>query len=275
MDQTMVMLSPNSLLDAEGDADSSFGETAWPGNDAAETQAADALCEMGAIEVSQTDGYSSQTMELCLPGHPAALTASQTRAESIKPKQFLNNKPLSLVDRSRRLLRSNARHPTQTTYLFHTHPRRNYPIAAPVLSSQISDASSLDLFRLERRREPTFAMTDTASLRKIGFARFYEAIPVLDNANRAVHNFIQISEIAKNEASLPLDEAGAEQWRDRQTFHSSMIAAKLTENAAQRIDAYHIDRVQSLIRAVRANFKPEGSGTYVTLQRRLLSVTRQ
>jgi hypothetical protein len=77
----MDMLSPNSLLDAEGDVDSSFGEFSWPGNNAAETQAADALCEMGATEVSQNDGHPSQIMEPCLPEYPAALTASQTRAE--------------------------------------------------------------------------------------------------------------------------------------------------------------------------------------------------
>lgn len=53
-----------------------------------------------------------------------------------------------------------------------------------------------------------------------------------------------------------------------------MIAAKLTHNAAQRINAFEITRVQTLIKAVKENFKPEGSGTYVNLQRRYMSLPR-
>jgi hypothetical protein len=44
----MDVPSPNSLLDAEGDVDSSFGET-FPEENTAEAQAADALCTMGGV----------------------------------------------------------------------------------------------------------------------------------------------------------------------------------------------------------------------------------
>ncbi|KAJ5481389.1 hypothetical protein N7475_000201 [Penicillium sp. IBT 31633x] len=53
-----------------------------------------------------------------------------------------------------------------------------------------------------------------------------------------------------------------------------MIAAKLTHNAAQRINPFEIPRVQTLIKAVKEYFKPEGSGTYVNLQRRYMSLAR-
>ncbi|KAJ5202875.1 hypothetical protein N7449_004954 [Penicillium cf. viridicatum] len=53
-----------------------------------------------------------------------------------------------------------------------------------------------------------------------------------------------------------------------------MITAKLTHNAAQRINAFKIPRVQALLKAVQDNFKPEGSGTYVSLQRRYIALTR-
>ena len=53
-----------------------------------------------------------------------------------------------------------------------------------------------------------------------------------------------------------------------------MITAKLTHNAAQRINAFEIPRVQVLLKAVQDNFKPEGSGTYVNLQRRYMALTR-
>jgi hypothetical protein len=80
--------------------------------------------------------------------------------------------------------------------------------------------------------------------------------------------------VAKDDAIPPLEEEEAQQWSHRQTFYSAMIAAKLTHNAAQRINAFEIIRVQSLIKAVKENFKPEGSGTYVSLQRRYMSLTR-
>jgi hypothetical protein len=68
--------SPNSLLDAEGDVDSSFGETS-PEEDTAETRAADALCTMGGVNVGQADEHAGPAVELCLP-HTAVPTASQT-----------------------------------------------------------------------------------------------------------------------------------------------------------------------------------------------------
>lgn len=73
----MDIPSPNSLLDAEGDVDSSFGETS-PEDNTAKTQAAEALCALGIINVRQADDSASPTMELCLPEHTAASTASQT-----------------------------------------------------------------------------------------------------------------------------------------------------------------------------------------------------
>lgn len=79
--QTIERLSPNSLLDAEGDTKSNFSEMPEHQDDAAATQAAGVLCEMGAIDASQGDGHTSQAMEPCLPEHPAALTASKTSAE--------------------------------------------------------------------------------------------------------------------------------------------------------------------------------------------------
>jgi hypothetical protein len=54
-----------------------------------------------------------------------------------------------------------------------------------------------------------------------------------------------------------------------------MITAKLTHNAAQRINAASIHQVQSLLTAVKKGFKPEGSGTYVNLQRQYMSLTRK
>jgi hypothetical protein len=54
-----------------------------------------------------------------------------------------------------------------------------------------------------------------------------------------------------------------------------MITAKLTHNAAQRINAFEILQVQLLIKAVKDHFKPEGTGTYVNLQRRYMSLTRE
>src|SRR5262245_22685652 len=76
----MDILSPNSLLDAEGDVDSSFGETS-PEDNTAETQAADVLCALGIVNVRQADDSASTTMELCLLEHTAASTASQTEED--------------------------------------------------------------------------------------------------------------------------------------------------------------------------------------------------
>jgi hypothetical protein len=70
-------MSPDSLMDAEGDVDSSLGETSWPESDAAETQAG-VLCNIGAIDGSQASGHTS--IASGLPEHPAATTASQMGA---------------------------------------------------------------------------------------------------------------------------------------------------------------------------------------------------
>jgi hypothetical protein len=123
-------------------------------------------------------------------------------------------------------------------------------------------------------------MTDAAKFEQIGLNAFYNAIPTLDNANdwskwnQKVKEFIRISPLAKDGGAPPTEEEEVQQWSRRQTFYASMIAAKLTHNAAQRINAFDITRVQSLIKAVKDNFKPEGSGTYVNLQRRYMSLTR-
>lgn len=121
---------------------------------------------------------------------------------------------------------------------------------------------------------------DSNKFEQLGLSSFYHAIPTLDNANdwsqwnQKVKEFLRISPVAKDDAIPPLEEEEAQQWSHRQTFYSAMIAAKLTHNAAQRINACEITRVQSLIKAVKEHFKPEGSGTYVNLQRRYMSLTR-
>ncbi|KAF2681099.1 hypothetical protein K458DRAFT_406838 [Lentithecium fluviatile CBS 122367] len=76
MDETIDVPSPNSLLDAEGDVDSSFGETS-PEENTAQTQAADALCTMGGVNTGQANEHADPAVELCLP-HTAASTTSQT-----------------------------------------------------------------------------------------------------------------------------------------------------------------------------------------------------
>ncbi|CAG9948808.1 unnamed protein product, partial [Clonostachys rosea f. rosea IK726] len=124
-------------------------------------------------------------------------------------------------------------------------------------------------------------MTDIARFEQFGLNSFYNAIPTLDNAsdwfkwNQKVKEFIQISAVAEDGAEPPLGEEDAQQWDHRQKFYSAMLTAKLTHNAAQRINAFEIHRVYSLIKAVKENFKPEGSGTYINLQRRYMSLTRE
>jgi len=76
----MNIPSPNSHLDAEGDVDSSFGKTSLEDN-TAETQASDALCALGIVNVRQADDSASTTMELYIPEHTAASTASQTEED--------------------------------------------------------------------------------------------------------------------------------------------------------------------------------------------------
>jgi hypothetical protein len=124
-------------------------------------------------------------------------------------------------------------------------------------------------------------MTDTAKFEQFGLNSFYNAIPTLDNANdwlkwhQKVKEFIQISAVAEDRAEPPLEEEDAQQWDRRQKSYPAMPTAKLTHNAAQRTSAFEIHRVHSLIKAVKENFKPEGSGTYVNLQRRYMSLRRE
>ncbi|CAI6013798.1 unnamed protein product, partial [Clonostachys chloroleuca] len=124
-------------------------------------------------------------------------------------------------------------------------------------------------------------MTDIAKFEQFGLNTFYNAIPTLDNSNdwfkwnQKVKEFIQISAVAEDGTDPPLEEEDAQQWDRRQKFYSAMITAKLTHNAAQRINAFEIHRVHSLLKAVKQNFKPEGSGTYVNLQRRYMALTRE
>jgi hypothetical protein len=109
----------------------------------------------------------------------------------------------------------------------------------------------------------------------------HDNIPVLDNAgdwfrwNQKVNEFIGISPVADDGVVPPIEEDEARQWTHRQKFYSAMITAKLTHNAAQRINAFEISQVQPLVKAVEDHFKPEGTGTYVNLQRRYMSLTRE
>ena len=123
-------------------------------------------------------------------------------------------------------------------------------------------------------------MTDIAKFEQFGLNSFYNDIPVLDNASdwfkwsQKVNEFIRISAIADDEPTPPEQAEEAQKWTHRQKFYSVMITAKLTHDAAQRVGAFKITRVQLLLKAVKDNFKPEGSGTYVQLQRRYMSLTR-
>jgi hypothetical protein len=123
-------------------------------------------------------------------------------------------------------------------------------------------------------------MTDAIKFEQIGLSAFYNAIPTLDNANdwfkwnQKVKEFIQISPIAKDGATPPMEEGEAQDWTHRQMFYLSMISAKLTHNAAQRINTFDITQVQLLIKTVKENFKPEGSRTYIQLQKRYMTLIR-
>ncbi|KAL4937119.1 hypothetical protein BDV06DRAFT_227260 [Aspergillus oleicola] len=90
-----------------------------------------------------------------------------------------------------------------------------------------------------------------------------------------VNEFIRISAVADDGTTPPIEDEEARQWTYRQKFYSAMITAKLTHNAAQRINAFMISRVHALLKAVKENFKPEGTGTYVKLQQRYMSLTRE
>uniref|UniRef100_A0A093VNJ9 Copia protein n=1 Tax=Talaromyces marneffei PM1 TaxID=1077442 RepID=A0A093VNJ9_TALMA len=137
-----------------------------------------------------------------------------------------------------------------------------------VISTQLSEATF------------AFTMTDIVKFEQFGLNSFYNAIPILDNANdwfkwsQKVKEFIRISAVADDGTAPPEDEEEAQKWTHRQKFYSAMITAKLSHDAAQRINAFNINRVQALLKAVKDNFKPEGSGIYVQLQRRYMSLTR-
>ncbi|OJD10622.1 hypothetical protein AJ78_08417 [Emergomyces pasteurianus Ep9510] len=135
------------------------------------------------------------------------------------------------------------------------------------VSSLPSAASSLDLFGLEARpispSERAHSITSSQS-NGFGLNTFYNAIPTLDNAsdwfqwNQKVNEFIRISAVADDGSIPPVEEEEAQQWTH-----------------PQRIKAFDISQVQPLIKAIKNNFKPEGTGTYVNLQRQYMSLTRE
>jgi hypothetical protein len=91
-------------------------------------------------------------------------------------------------------------------------------------------------------------MTDIVKFKQFGLNSLYSAIPTLDNANdwfkwnQKVNEFIRISAVADDGTTPPEEEEEARQWT-RQKFYSAMITAKLTNTAAQRINAFDISRV--------------------------------
>lgn len=105
-------------------------------------------------------------------------------------------------------------------------------------------------------------MTDIADFEQYVMVSFYNAIPTLDTANdwftwdQKVNDFIRISAVADDGINPPVEEEAAQQWTHRQKFYSAMITAKMTDQAAQRIHALDITRVQPLLKAVKDNFKP-------------------
>ncbi|KAI2669644.1 hypothetical protein NUH16_003246 [Penicillium rubens] len=121
---------------------------------------------------------------------------------------------------------------------------------------------------------------DSNKFEQLGLSTFYHAIPTIANPNDwsqwnpKVKVFIHIYPVAKDEAIPPLEEEEVQQLSHCQTFYSAMIAAKLNHNAAQRINAFEITRVQLLIKVVEEHFKPQGPGTYLNLQRTYMSLTR-
>ncbi|KAA8645036.1 aminoglycoside phosphotransferase family protein [Aspergillus tanneri] len=132
---------------------------------------------------------------------------------------------------------------------------------------------SLPQYPVDRLRFPHFSKSYKNHLKLHG-------VPDRDYSdwfkwNQKVNEFIRISAVADDGTTPPLEEDEARQWTHCQKFYSAMITAKLTHNAAQRINAFEISRVQSLIKAVKDNLKPEGTGTYVNLQRRYMCVTRE
>lgn len=76
------MLSPDSLVDAEGDVDSDVGEASWPESNPTATQETDLLCNREAMDGSQASGCASRATGSCLPEHPVAPIASQAEEKS-------------------------------------------------------------------------------------------------------------------------------------------------------------------------------------------------
>ncbi|KAJ6157205.1 hypothetical protein N7497_006090 [Penicillium chrysogenum] len=215
--------------------------------------------------------------------------SSRYKLRPNRPSAFPPRKPQYLVDRRRfpHFFRSykyslNLQGIPDSDY---TPPSRmptpsSSDRSVSIVSSLPSAASSLELFGLELRGASSADMTEIAKFEQFGINTFYNGIPTLDNAsdwfrwNQKVNEFIRISAVADDGATPPIEEEAARQWIHRQKFYSAMITAKLTHNAAQRINAFEIPRVQALLKAVQDNFKPEGSGTYVSLQRRYMALTR-
>ncbi|KAJ5654904.1 hypothetical protein N7490_001907 [Penicillium lividum] len=256
---------------------------------------------------SQT-AISTETSILSLPssatGDEPVIQTSNTNRYNLRPNRpttFLQKKPRYLVDRRRfpHFSKSykyhlNLHQLSDRDYLplSHTPSPESSDRSPSVISSPPSAASSLELFGLEARSHGSsdrgsslrgasaYIMTDITKFEQFGLNAFYNNIPILDNAsdwlkwNQKVNEFIRISAVADDETTPPLEESEARQWTHRQKFYSAMITAKLTHNAAQRINAFEIPRVESLLKAVKEKFKPEGTGTYVNLQQQYMSLTR-
>ncbi|RDH26574.1 hypothetical protein BDQ94DRAFT_177433 [Aspergillus welwitschiae] len=120
-------------------------------------------------------------------------------------------------------------------------------------------------------------MMDAARFEQLGLSTFYNNIPLVSffKWKQKVNEFLRISPVADDGEVPPIEKDKARQWAHRQKLYSAMITAKLTHNAAQSINVSEISQVQSLIKAVKDLFKPEGIGTYVNLQRRYMSLTRE
>lgn len=79
--ETREMLSPNCLVDAEGDIDSDV-EVSWPETGPADMQDTELMGNREALDGSQASGCAGQATESCLPEHYVALVATQTGGNS-------------------------------------------------------------------------------------------------------------------------------------------------------------------------------------------------
>ncbi|KAL5402596.1 hypothetical protein PMIN04_012968 [Paraphaeosphaeria minitans] len=75
--QTRLMLSPDCLVDAEGDIDSDIEEASWPETDPAEMQDTELPGNTEAMDGIQADGRAGQATESCLPQHLVTPVATQ------------------------------------------------------------------------------------------------------------------------------------------------------------------------------------------------------